>query len=223
MGEQGTQRHRFRPRISLLSALLLMTIVGLMIVVAQLWREVGPLRAEVAQLRNETGRLSVDDPTKIHAIQVNTGDELTWKWRVWIPKGRMYVVRGYGDGVPKEGFPKDGGTMRIREPGEHVITYDIDRDRTSGKWFGKTTMIGTGSVGKDDQSWVTWPSQTSLTSGVSTTAKSFDMGERVEIIRRRVSQAGDSSKIEDPAAGFMIWLEPASGWRNIGPTSSLNQ
>jgi hypothetical protein len=201
-------RRQLLPRISLLSALLVMTIIGMAIVLILLWREVGPLREEVRRLRDEMEMLVVDDPTKIHAIQVKTRDELTWKWRVWIPEGRVYVIRSNGDAVPKEGFPKDGGSMWIHEAGEYVIGYEIDRDGQDGQWHGKTTLSGTGSVGKDEQSWVTWSNRTSTGGGVSTSLKTFEPGERIELIRHRASQATDSSKIEDPAAGFIIWLEP---------------
>jgi hypothetical protein len=197
-----------RPRISLLSAFLLMTIVGMAIVIIQLWRELGPLRDEVHRLRNEMGVLVVDDPTKIHAIQVNTRDELTWKWRVWIPPGRKCVIRAFSDGIPKKGFPQQGGSLFIHEPGEHMIGYEIDRDRINGKWYGKTTLAGTGSVGKDDQPWVEWTTKTSTSGGVPTDVRTFESDQRVELIRFRISQTSDSSKIEDPSAGFMIWLEP---------------
>ena len=80
--------HRFRPRISLLSALLFMTIAGMAIVIVQLWREVGPLRAEVRRLRNELGVLTVENPSRLHAIEVRTKDEMIWKWRIWVPERR---------------------------------------------------------------------------------------------------------------------------------------
>ena len=41
---------RWRLRFSLFSALLLMTIAGMAIVIAQLWHEIGPLRKEVRRL-----------------------------------------------------------------------------------------------------------------------------------------------------------------------------
>jgi hypothetical protein len=196
------------PRFSLLNTLLLMTIIGLTIVVVQLWREVGPLREEVRGLRNEVGRISVDDPTKLHAIRVDTADELTWKWRIWVPENRVYVIRCFGQEVPKDGFPSEGGSIWLREPGEHVIQYRIERDRRDDKWYGQLETVS-GSVGKDLQPWVSWSSKTSTSGGVGNTTRSFDADERVELIRHRVSQSGDSTKIEDPAAGFMIWLEPA--------------
>jgi hypothetical protein len=47
-----------RPRISILTALLLMTILGMAIVIWQLWHKVGPLQTEVKQLREERGTWS---------------------------------------------------------------------------------------------------------------------------------------------------------------------
>ena len=198
----------FRPRLSLLSALLLMTIVGLTIVLAQLWREVGPLREEVRRLRDEVGVISVDDPAKVHVIQVDTDDDLEWKWRVWLPENRVYVIRAYGDKVPTEGYPNSGGSIWLREPGEHVIRYQIERDPVSDRWYGEL-KTPTGSVGNDNQPWVEWPAKTSTSGGVGKSTQSFDPGKRIEIIRHRVSQNRDSRKIEDPTAGFMIWMEPA--------------
>lgn len=200
---------RIRPRLSLLSALLLMTIVGLTIVVAQLWREVGPLRKEVRRLRDEVGVISVDDPEKVHVIQVDTDEDLSWKWRVWLPENRVYVVRGQGDQVPKEGFPDPGGSIWLREPGEHVIEYRIQRHRPNDRWHGEL-KTRTASAGAGAQPWLNWPTRTATSGGVGKSTQSFDAGERIEIIRHRVSQNSDSSKIEDPAAGFIIWLEPSN-------------
>src|SRR5947207_15917846 len=85
----------FRPRISLLTALLLMTIAGLAIVVVLQWREVGPLRAENRRMRDELGYLSIDDPTKAYAIQLKTVGDEPWKWRVYLPPGGKYEMCCY--------------------------------------------------------------------------------------------------------------------------------
>jgi hypothetical protein len=197
-----------RPRISLLTILLLMALAACGITIWRLWQEVGPLRTEVRRLRDEVGAISVDDPTRVHAIQVDTNDELLWKWRIWLPENRTYVVRCVGENVPKEGFPKPGGSIWIHEPGEHVIAYRVRRDQRNDQWYGQLET-GTAAVGKDYQPWVEWPSKTSTSGGVGKSTYSADPSKRLEIIRHRVSQNSDSTKIEDPAAGFMIWLEPA--------------
>lgn len=194
-------------RFSLLTLLLATTLMALAVTVAMLYRELGPLRKEVARLRDETGELNVMDPARLHAIRVDTYSELEWKWRIWIPEGAVYRVRGHGGPVSKQGYPKGGGTIYLREPGEHVIRYVIRRDPRDHRWYGGL-HTPTASAGKDHQPWVEWTSRTSTSGGVGTSTESYSVRERVELIRHRVSQAPDSEKIEDPAAGFLIWLEP---------------
>jgi hypothetical protein len=46
-------------------------IVALAIVIDLLWREVGPLRAEVRRLQMEFDHLSIDDPNEATAIQAS--------------------------------------------------------------------------------------------------------------------------------------------------------
>lgn len=129
---------RFRPRISLLSALLLITIVSLTIVIVKLWREVGPLRAENKRLNEERGTLVIGDANKLHAIKVPTrfAGERRQSFRVYVPPGQSYIAFVQVNKIPKEGLPKWtklpdqaailGGSQgqlfgRLR-PGEHVVT-----------------------------------------------------------------------------------------------------
>jgi hypothetical protein len=198
---------RRRARFSLLTLLLVTAIVALSVTVAMLYRELGPLRAEVVRLRNEVGELHVNDPAKLHAIRVETDSELEWKWRIWLPEGATYRLRGEGGPVPETGFPATGGTMYLREPGEHVIRYVIRRDPRDGKWYG-SLHAQNGSVGKDLQPWVEWGSRTSTSSGVERRTQSFHPDETVVLIRHRVSQKDSSEKMEKAAEGLMVWLEP---------------
>ena len=83
---------RLRPRISLLAALLLMTVVGMAIVIVQLWLEVGPLRAENKRLNEERGTLVIGDPSQLHAIRIPArfAGEGRQSYRVYVPPGRTY-------------------------------------------------------------------------------------------------------------------------------------
>lgn len=165
------------------------------------------LAAENRRLRDEVGELSIEDASQFHAMRVSGDDDLEWAWRIWIPEGCVYRLRLVGSEIPKEGFPpQTGGTIWLRESGEHLIRYRIRRDPRDGKWYGRLSAP-TGSVGKDEQPWVEWPSHTSMTGGVGGGTKVFSPDERVELARHRVSQAKSSEDIEDPAAGFLIWLE----------------
>lgn len=195
-----------RLRFSLATVLLAMTLLGLTLTVAMLYRELVPLRKEVARLRDEVGELNLGDRSQLHAIRVDTDNELEWKWRVWIPPGTVYRVRAHGGPVAKEGFPGDGGTVYIHDSGEHMIRYRVRFDPKDNRWEGALETRGA-SVGADDQPWVEWPSKSSTSEGVGKTTQAFKSDQPVLLIRHRVSKATSSSAIEDPAAGFMIWLE----------------
>jgi hypothetical protein len=203
-----TRRTTWRPRFSLLSALLLMTVVCLAIVTAQLWREIGPLRAEVRRLRDEVGVLSIDDPTKVSAIRVRTNEDYTWKWRIWVPDGRSYAIKYSGESIPKNGTPKASGYITLSQTGETWIEYKI-RPEVGTKRWADTLETPHGSVGGASQEWVKWKQQTGSGDGVGHTTKSFEPDKVIVLARQRISQTAKSSdKIEDPSAGFMIWLEP---------------
>ena len=92
MSEPAAQSGRsWRPRFSLLTVLLLITIAGMAIVIVQLWRAVGPLRREVETLRAEVGVLGIDDASKIHVVQVKSPGSFHWTWRIWLPKARWFA------------------------------------------------------------------------------------------------------------------------------------
>jgi hypothetical protein len=187
--------------------LLTTFVAALLLTVVILYRELIPLRQEVARLRDEVGELYVVDETKPHAIQAETDNVLEWRWRIWVPKGIKYRVRVYGGLVPAAGFPKDGSTVYLHESGEQVVRYVIRRDPRTNLWNGELRTVGA-AVSADEQAWVEWTSRTSTSSGVGQSTKSFEPTETIELIRHRVSQANTSAAIPDPADGFMVWLEP---------------
>ena len=205
MGETLPPRGQsWRPRFSLLSTLLLMTIVGLAIVTARLWREIGPLRAEVRQLRDEVGVLSIDDPTKLCAIRVRTPEDYTWKYRIWIPEGRSYALKYSGESIPKTGIPKANGYTTFSQSGAMWIEYRIKREVGTKRWVASLDT-SFGSVGGASQEWVNWKQRTASDDGVYDGTKAFEPDKVIVLARWRVSQA---AQIDDPSAGFMIWLEP---------------
>src|SRR4051812_24220210 len=83
---------RLRLRLSLLTTLLLLTIVGMAIVISLQWREIGPLRADNWRMRDELGYLNIDDPTKAYAVQLKTLGDEAWKWRVYLPPSGKYQL-----------------------------------------------------------------------------------------------------------------------------------
>jgi hypothetical protein len=199
---------KIHPQFSIVSLLLTTTIVALSVTVGMLYRELVPMRQELARLRQETGRLDIGDPTRLHAIRVNTDNDLEWRWRIWVPEGLSYRVRVVGGPISGQEYPVDGGSFHLHKPGEHVIRYCISRNPKDGHWCGKL-YSASGKVGEYNQSWVEWSRQTSTSVGVPSSTVSYDAtAKRIDLIRHRVSQTATSSNaIEDPAAGFLIWLE----------------
>ena len=214
----GTQRDRPSAlRFSLRTLVLFTTIAAMVVALVALNRNNRrlasrneALTSENRRLRDELGELSIDDATQLHAIQTSGGENLEWVWRVWIPEGHEYRLRSDGGVIPKEGWPSEGGTMFLRAAGEHVIRYRILRDPRVDKWYGSLSTRG-GSVGRDQHEWVEWGSSKSTTGGVGATTQVFpnDKDKIVELGRHLVSQEKSTDKIEDPAVGFLIWLERA--------------
>ena len=132
-------RPRRRPRLSLLSLLLLVAVAATSLMSVQLWREVGPLRVEVRRLRNETGQLTVVDPEKIYAVAIATMDENTWKWRVHLPAGHNYRlvtnvgrIAGRPPGMPRADWFSACGFNCAPEiqSGELMLTVTLSPDPT---------------------------------------------------------------------------------------------
>lgn len=199
-----------RPRISLLNAILLTAIIAMAIVIAQFWREIGPLRAEVRSLRNETGRLSIDDPTRLYAIEVRTQAERTWKWRVWVPQGETAMVSVQWGKVPKAGVPRSSGSIQV-ESGEHWITLSAAFDPKASYWTSQLATE-TGSVGsmiQPDEHWFDFKQCAAVSDGVSTYSAEAKPGKKAFVLKRyRAAQVSNSANIPaDPTPGFIIWLD----------------
>jgi hypothetical protein len=129
---------RFRPRISLLTALLLITIAGMALVIVQLWREVGPLRVENKRFNEERGTLVIGDRNLLHAIKIPArfAGEGRQSFRVYVPPGQLYHAFVQVNEIPKDGLPNlkklprhagilglfQGGLHARLGPGEHTVT-----------------------------------------------------------------------------------------------------
>ena len=130
----------FRPRISLLAALLLMTIAGMAIVIVQLWREVGPLRQEVGRLRQELGYLSIHDETKLYVIEVPVSDPDSRRFRVFLPKNETFTmytryptIPGRTPQMTRQGWlasllERRSGSSATIAGGEHTIDIQLRRN-----------------------------------------------------------------------------------------------
>ncbi len=97
----------FRPRVSLLSFLLLVTIVSLAV---SHWRMSANLReaeSELQRFQDAFGQLTIQDESKFHAISIPTGIEGQWRWRVYTPQGKRYRIHAATRDITSDDPPTD--------------------------------------------------------------------------------------------------------------------
>jgi hypothetical protein len=187
-----------------------MTIVGMAIVIAQLWREIGPLRNEVLRLRDQVGVLTIEDRAKIHAIDVPTDHEGTWKWRIYVPKGQHALLHDRWGDIAGSGYPP-ARHQWILDEGEQIVTLTIKKiGPASDSWIGQfrtPKVVATVSVDAKDF-FQSGESSSRNKSVGSRTTKIGDDGKLL-LMRSRVTPSSQSNLLDkdDPLPGFIIWLE----------------
>jgi hypothetical protein len=217
---------RFRPRFSLFAALLLMTIAGIAIVIVLLWQEVGPLRAQVRDLRAELGRLTIDDPKQAAAIQGKTMEGDYWRWRVYLPPGVTYQMCVYSGMIPPHKYPEErewfetvkregSGNVVPCEAGEFAVEARLLRE--AGRWSLRTSQ-GTTSAWRAtliDGDWLSERGGRGAESSLASDRQAkFRPGERIRLLvmRKPVVSQGGNTRVMGPAAGLAegiaIWIEP---------------
>ena len=208
-----------RPRISLQTLLLLVTIVAMALVIWQLNSELIPMREEVQTLRDETGQLTISEAEKIHAIQMATDYPLAWKWRVYIPDGRKVDLSHHTHQIPKESLPKTNG-HEIAGPGEFVVTVKLDK-QPDGRWRSSLSCNGvtTFQIFPEGASgWLTEGHSGSQFKQVHRTVSVEKSGEPFVLMRKRVFyKRGQIPPANEPALtdGLLVWLSEG--------TSSVNK
>jgi hypothetical protein len=221
-----------RPRFSLLTMLLIVTITGLALVVVLLWGEVGPLREEVRRYRAEAGFLTIDDPSRLSGIQVRTKED-GWKWRVYFPPGVNYKVYAYSGMIPAGVDAVQRNDLTSMNPGPGALSYTFGGPfegetiiearlvENVGKWTMEVSFDGMGwSNLRLDESFAEFLSNprgaafwsSNLNANSQTT---FPTRERVFLLKRRkpkITQAPGggtlSGEAAGPAPGVALWIQP---------------
>jgi hypothetical protein len=202
-----------RLRFSLLTVLLLTTIVALTLTIGILYREVRVLRKETSQWRSEYGVLTVDDPSKVHAIQIRENKDLSWAWRVFIPAGSKINLDYTMRNIPREGFPESFGGMRSPASGEHVIRFSIRKDPKTEQWKSVIETDSTKMFGIVGEEWfLKSPPWSTLFHGVGSQTKAEGADGILLLHRLRAFPPDAQGGVADPGRdvlcpGFMLWLE----------------
>jgi hypothetical protein len=199
----------FRPRFSILTALLLMTILAMAIVLARLWREVGPLRPEVKDLRQRVGVLTIADPSVIQAVGLPSETDDVYKWRIHVPTNQNATLLVKCGDVPRTGYP-DADLRRILiSEGENLVTI-------KGRSFEGEYMSLEAQIHGNDDSTISLPQVSGPLTGVFqgdglwSEQTTMDSSNKLLLLRKRYAPPGQNSALANdaPLPGFIIWLEP---------------
>ena len=95
-------------------SILLMTIVGMAVVLVQLWRESDAQRQEIGRLRAELGYLSIDNENMVYVKQIDVNEPDTRRFRIYLPKNRKFKLYFRTLTVPGRQPNETGATGSLR-------------------------------------------------------------------------------------------------------------
>jgi hypothetical protein len=198
---------------------LLMALLACGITIFRLWREVGPLRAELTARRAEMGELFITDPNKAHAIGVDWNQDGVCRWRLYLPDGPDWAIRTYignqpafaGDDLqkwlagPRSGkgrqFSSIGGIPRGRE-----FTLEIRLAKDDDGWY---LQEDKGAKARLPQSFNAWLDESERRYPISKVLSSeqtvYPPGE--PIILLCIQQANESRSGAVSGDTIVLWME----------------
>lgn len=202
-------------RFSLLNLVLMTTIVALCITVYLLYQEVEPLRAELRQLRNEAGYLTITDPTRPHAIELSTDSRFKWKWKVMVPEDETWFMKANVGKIPAPSrnseLSGDGIGIRPNEGGEAIVEMSVYRNLTDS-WMCDFSVREGGTIRKrltESQANALQECADRIDrSDVRAQTVAGEHGEPLMLFRRRLPLPNEQGSIGswDAGPGVALWI-----------------
>jgi hypothetical protein len=224
-----TKAKSWRPRVSLLTLLLLTAaiVLGISHLATShrekaLLQQVAGLNAERQKLRDELGYFDIADSKKIHVRNIREQTEHTWKWRVYLPPGTFHLNCAV-EGIPQQGFEAPPHlTDVITSKGESHVYEVAIREAAEGKWQLVLRQAGQGALRSGmppDHDLVRKADlrgSTSSCAGLSE-AEIAPNDQPLSLLRMRVTArdrdpSDKAAPFPDPTTpcdGVLIWIEPA--------------
>lgn len=184
-------------------------------------------KKDLRKLRDETGELSVDDPSKFHAIALDADEPNTWRWRLYTPKGHRYFWNITCGEIPADGVPSPGPHVisgHSNEPfwehdNEVLVTVKL-RPVSDEEWtLSVESRIGGGSMpqmygaqAKVAADKIRWMSDSCINGQVrgDRGTEVLDPHGPIILLQRRACERqpdGSYKPSEKPMPGFVVWLE----------------
>ena len=211
-----------RARFSLHTLLLVMAIVALAMAQFVALRRIREVEArnqelfnENVKLRVEAGYLKVEDRRKMAVLRLRELDELTWRWKVFLPKG-IWVIHSETSKIPQTGLTKPTKYDAFGGNQEISLAASV-RKGADGRWEFVTDFGGLGrrrDLAKSHA--LVAPRRTGNEESVSGSGKqeTLDPDKPIVLLRLRPKKRVESSpgswtgkETPEPTDGILIWIE----------------
>ncbi len=219
------KRKPSRLRFSLRTLLLLMIAACVALGYYHTWRRMRDAEEEVRVRRDESGYLSVEDRSQLHAIALDTDEPNTWCWRLFVPKGHRYSWNIACENIPQNTAPQKAGISGMsNEPywetdNEVLVTAKL-RQIDDEHWQlsvnprigdSKNQMAGVSlKILNDKLRWMSEiPSVDGRVIGRTGTEVCDPKGPIILLQRRPCERQpnGSYQPSANPMPGFMVWLQ----------------
>lgn len=173
---------------------------------------------EIGFLLKELRFLDTSDQENVHIVALETYQELTWKWRIFVPEGKTQALKSMVGELPLGAFPETSRLMWIH-PGQRILTCFVSRS-ANGEWMLtiRTEVDGmvsesTSKIPDEKMAWFTQQGATH-TSGVLPISKQqqtisgtnpFGLIWHRKYVGTKLNQRVDTAQ---PSEGIVFWLEP---------------
>jgi hypothetical protein len=160
-----------------------------------------------AELRKEHGELKIDDANRdrLHAIAIPTLESMTWRWRVFVPAGRQFMINYIIEFIDDTGLPLAGSGCSLQS-GEQVLTIALRKNGATGDydWVIKCGPTTCGpSLDARRSQWI--DSKPTRSSWQVSEQVNVPPGKPLEILRYRALPFGTTGA-PMPADGILVWI-----------------
>jgi len=206
-------------RFSLASVLCLATILAMGLAILRFQSELVPLREEVLRLRGEAGNLTIEDSKRLHAIRLRTEDDLSWKWKVHLPKGKTFFLYSYVGKWPEQNVlpTQRDGAYRISSPWlsdgsplpPQTISVSVGRDINGAlvlrQRFGEGVAVN--PLSEDQQKPFIANAGGSKLKRVEYSTSAMVDGKPLELLREIRADQSSLDQGEKTETDIIVWLE----------------
>jgi hypothetical protein len=194
-----------------------------------MYRRISKAEKELEAVRKGAGYMVIEDENIFQAVAIETYEPLTWRWRIYLPKGHKYSWKAaYGDIPNKSTVSESGiGTGDVGCTGEIILNVAL-RENKDDKWLLYLTFRPN-IYGENSHAYAQATNGVSISDSVAKEMLQQPTGfqymimamngaetrrpdEQIILLKYRMAEKNSSGgfhSTDQPTPGIMVWLEEA--------------